>query len=359
MDNSVFDVIVIGGGHSGLSISYYLKQQKRSHLLLERHRIGNSWRSQRWDSFKLNTPNKMSCLPGLDNNVSDPDGFSSAQEFVSVLEQYAKALELPVMENSNVLSVEKSTDSDLFYLTVSTNGGIQKYRSKNVVVASGIQNRKIIPELSRNVSPEILQLHTAEYRNANSLPNGAVLVVGSGQSGVQIAEDLLDSGKKVFISTSRVARVPRRYRGKDIMEWMDLTGFMDQYTKDITDPQVFEMRQPQISGVGPKGKTVSLQSLAARGAVILGKTAGADGVIIHLQPNAADHVKFGDEFSQKIKGMIEGYISKVNIDAPAPKPDEADIPDENADCASHETTLDLKKHNITSIIMEYGFRWGF
>ncbi|MCK4989246.1 MAG: NAD(P)-binding domain-containing protein, partial [Bacteroidales bacterium] len=206
MTNLEFDTIVVGGGHAGLGTSYFLKQHKLSHLVFERQRIGNSWSSQRWDSFKLNTPGKLSCLPGFETNHTDPDGFLSAQEFVSILEQYAKDYELPVMENSNVLSVEKASDSDLFHLTVSVNGEIQSYQSYNVVVASGAHSREIVPEHSGDVSPEIVQMHAAEYRNADDLPKGAVLVAGSGQSGVQIAEDLLDSGKKVFISTSMVAR---------------------------------------------------------------------------------------------------------------------------------------------------------
>ena len=354
-----YNTIVIGGGHAGLGTSYFLKQQKLSHLVFERQKIGNSWSSQRWDSFKLNTPGKFSCLPGFETNHTDPDGFLSAQEFVLVLEQYAKDYELPVMENSNVLSVEKAPDSDLFHVTVSTNGEIQTYQSYNVVVASGAHSRKMMPEHSVHASPDIVQLHVAEYLNADNLPKGAVLVVGSGQSGVQVAEDLLDSGRKVFVSTSKVARAPRRYRGKDVMEWMSLSGFMDQRTEDVTDPQVFRMKQPQVSGVGPKGKTVSLQSLAAKGAMILGKIFRVDGALVHFQPNAADHVRFGDGFSQVMKGMIEEYIGKAHLDAPAPEPDKADLPDENVECVSHETTLNLEDHDISAIIWSTGFDGDF
>lgn len=359
MNNSILDVAVIGGGHAGLSMSFLLKKLELSHLVFERNKIGNSWETQRWDSFKLNTSNKISGLPGIDNSLSDPDGFLSAKEFVSLLREYTKTFDLPVMENSHVLSVKKSSDSGLFSIIISQKGQINHYRSRKVVVASGSQNREIVPGIATNFSSEIVQLHAAKYRNANSLPNGAVLVVGSGQSGVQITDDLLDKGKKVFVSTSMVARVPRRYRGKDIMDWMILTGFMDQCTTDVTDPQAFKMKQPQVSGEGPRGKTLSLQFLAKKGAVILGKLENADGVLVKLQPNATNHVKFGDAFSQQIKSMIDDYIGKAKLDAPGAKIDEADLPDENTNCVSHNTTLNLIERNIKSVIWATGFDGDF
>jgi len=354
-----FNTIVVGGGHAGLTTSYFLKQRKIAHLVFERHRIGNSWSSQRWNSFKLNTPNKYSCLPGFKNHQTRPDEFLFAKEFVSMLEQYAKEYNLPVVENSNVLAVERASDSELFQVTVSTNGKINRFRSNNVVAASGALSRKNIPVLSRDVPYGILQLHASEYRSAEDLHEGAVLVVGSGQSGVQIAEDLLDSGRKIFVSTSMVPRVPRRYRGRDVIEWMNLNGYLHERTEDVTDQQVFNMKPPQISGVGPRGKTISLQSLAKKGVTILGKTAGFDGIWAHFQPDAAIHVKFGDEFSQAAKNMIDEYIIKTRLDAPDPEPDEADSPDVNRVCASRKTTLNLSDHEVSTIIWCTGFDGDF
>jgi len=228
-----------------------------------------------------------------------------------------------------------------------------------VVVASGALSRKVVPVHSRDVPSEIQQLHASEYRSAEDLPEGSVLVVGSGQSGIQIAEDLLDSGRKVFVSTSMVPRIPRRYRGKDVIEWMNLSGFLDQRTDGITDPQVLKMKQPQISGVGRRGKTVSLQSLAKKGATILGKIAGFDGPWVHIQPDAAIHIKFGDDFSQAVKSMIDEFIGKAQLDAPGPEPDEADLPDLNRVCASRETTLNLSDHEVSTIIWSTGFEGDF
>jgi putative flavoprotein involved in K+ transport len=191
------------------------------------------------------------------------------------------------------------------------------------------------------------------------IPDGAVLVVGSAQSGMQIAEDLINRGRKVFISTSQVSRVPRRYRGKDIVDWLVLTGFYDIQTIDITDPRLLAMKQPQVSTVGLRGHTLSLQALARNGAVILGKTEAADAGTFFLQPDAAAHIKFADESSKKIKEMINEYIQKSNLYAPPPEEDPDDDPDETASCASSVTSINLKENNITSVIWTTGFVGDF
>ena len=327
MNSSVLDVIVIGAGHAGLSISYHLKKLHLNHIVFDKGRIGETWRTQRWDSFKLNTPNKVNLLPGQENIFPDEEGFCSAPEFVSILKNYVNIFQLPVFENCRVMSVENVPDSKDFSVYVSENGTIKYYRSKQVLIASGTQNIKNIPSFTKNISDEVLQLHTCDYRNSNLLPDGAVLVVGSAQSGIQIAEDLIYEGRKVFISTSHVARVPRRYRGKDIVEWLSLIGFYDMETSDVTDPQILTMKQPQVSNVGMRGHTLS--------------------------------VKFADEFSQKVKNMINDYIQKSQLDAPPPEEDTADEPDIDATCASAVTSINLKENNIASIIWTTGFAGDF
>lgn len=359
MNNFDLEVVVIGAGQAGLGISYYLKQLGKKHLVLEQNTIASSWSSQRWDSFKLNTPNKFNLLPGMNTNSNDPDAFCSATEFVDSLKSYAETFELPVMENSKVVSVEKLPDSGLFSITTKHKTDTINYQCKNVVIASGMQNIKFIPEFSSNISKEIFQLHAGEYRNPNKLPEGNVLVVGSGQSGVQIAEDLIDFGRKVYLATSMVARVPRRYRGKDIFEWLELAGFNDHRTIEFLDPEMLKMEQPQLSGVGERGKTISLQALAKKGVIILGKIDSANQNHVYIQANAVDHVKFGDEFSFQIKALIDDYIEKEKVDASPPEVDPADLPDKNAECASNERSINLKEHNITTIIWATGFRGDF
>ena len=359
MNDSILDVVVIGAGHAGLSISYHLKKLGLNHLVFEKNNIGNSWSSQRWDSFKLNTPNAFNLLPGMENNFSDPDGFCSATEFVDSLKSYAESNELPVMEESQVISVNKSAMSDLFSISVKQQFDTINYQCKKLVIASGIQNVETIPSFASNISKDIVQLHASRYRKASMLPKGAVLIVGSGQSGVQIAEDLADSEKKVYLSSSMVARAPRRYRGKDIFEWLEVIGFFDHRPEDLPDPQMVKMKQPQISGVGRQGRTVSLQSLAKKGVVILGKIDTVSEDHIDIMPNGEAHVKFGDGFSAQVKKMVDSYIDKAKIAAPQTDIDINDVPDNTAECVSKETSINLKEQNITAIIWATGFKGDF
>ncbi len=355
MNSSLLDIIVIGAGHAGLSISYWLKKLQVNHLVFEKGSIGETWRNQRWDSFKLNTPTKVNLLPGRDNFLTDTDDFWTAGEFVSLLEDYTHNLQLPVLKGCEVLSVEKIPGSELFSVIVSEKGSVKKYRSKLVIAASGFQNKKHIPVISKNISHNIFQLHSSDYKNSSSLPDGAVLVIGSAQSGVQITEDLIDSGRIVYLSTSRVGRVPRRYRGKDIVEWLILSGFFDEKTTDINDPAILKARFAQVSGVGRQGHTISLQSLARKGAVILGKTINVDSSFLSIQPDVINNIRFADETSRNIKLMIDQFIIKSGSDAPRPEEDAADIPDESGACASTETLLDIRKNKISSVIWATGF----
>jgi putative flavoprotein involved in K+ transport len=357
MKNSILDVIVVGGGYAGLSSSYYLKKQGLNHVVFERGKIGESWRSQRWDSFTLNSANKLVALPGKPYEGNNPDAFCLMPEFISSLEEYVSIFGLPVTENSKVISIEKP--GEFFNVTVSTNDHIQNYSCRQVIIASGVANEIKIPSFAKNVPGNIRQLHTSEYRNAKQLPGGSVLVVGSAQSGCQIAEDLADAGRKVYLSTSMVGRTPRWYRGKDIMDWLIDIKFFDARAEEIKDPTMLHMRAPQLTGTGDGRTTISLQSLAKKGIMILGKMENIDGQNVLFQPNAPMFVKFADEFSNKVKEMIEGFILKNQLPAPPPEKDEADIPDINAVCASSITSLNLYDNNIRSIIWSTGFNADF
>ncbi len=356
---SILDAIVVGAGHAGLSISYHLKDLHLDHLVLEKGKIGDSWLNQRWDSFKLNTPNKWNLLPGQENIFPDSEGFCSASGFAAFLERYSAKFNLPVIEDCEVLSVEFVPRLKIFSVYASQNDTAINYHCRQVVIASGAQNIKSIPSIYRFISPEILQLHASEYRNVSALPDGAVLVIGSAQSGVQIAEDLILAGRKVFISTSQVPRVPRRYRGKDIVDWLVLSGFYDLQTNGVTDPGILKIKQPQVSTVGLHGHTLSLQGLARNGAVIMGKAENTDDSAIFVQPNAAANIRFADEFSKRIKLMIDDYIRKFQLNVPQPEEDPDDDPVEGDSFASDRTSLNLKENNITSIIWATGFNGSF
>ncbi|HET9826204.1 MAG TPA: NAD(P)/FAD-dependent oxidoreductase [Chitinophagaceae bacterium] len=356
--NNEFEVIVVGGGFSGLAASYHLKKYGVSHIVFERGQIGESWRSQRWDSFRANSTNKLNVLPGEDwIEEAAAHAFATVPELVSSFERYAENHRLPVVEDSNVISVDSS--GNLFHVAVFSNNTITNYQSRQVLIASGAANKIKIPEIAKNISEEVRQIHASEYRNAAMLPQGAVLVVGSAQSGCQIAEDLLDSGRKVYLSTSMVGRFPRWYRGRDILYWMIDTKFYDIKAEEVQDLQLLEARPPQISGTGTGRDSLSLQLLAKKGAIILGRMHSAEGHNVIFQPNAAAHVKYADEYSKKIKEMIEDFIRENNISAPAPHHDEADIPDTDAICASPLTSLDLRESNVNSIIWPTGFNADF
>ena len=354
MNEQEVDVIIVGAGYSGLAASYHLKKYGIKHVVFERGRIGESWRSQRWDSFRTNSTNKLNVLPGQEwTDESTADAFATVTDLVSSFEKYSSSHQLPVLQNSNVVSVEKQ--GDLFHVVVSSNDVHTNYRSRQILIASGASTKIKVPDLYKNVCPDIIQLHPSQYRNAEALPKGAVLVVGSAQSGCQIAEDLLDSGKQVYLSTSKVGRFPRWYRGKDIFYWLADTKFYDIKADDVDDPKLFEARPPQISGTGTGRNSLSLQSLARKGAIILGRLENIDGYSLSFPLNAADHVRYADNYSKKIKDMIDEFINANHLSAPPPHHDEADVADPEASCASTITSLNLKESNITCITWSTGF----
>jgi len=357
MNTNSLDVIVVGAGYAGLSASYYLKTHGLNHIVFERGRIGESWRSQRWDSFTFNTANKLNALPGKVYDGNNPDGFCLSPEFVSSLKEHVSTFDLPVSENSEVVSIEKTGES--FHVAISSKNNIKNYSCRQVIIASGHANEIKIPSFAKNISKNIKQLHTSEYRNPAQLPGGAVLVAGSAQSGCQIAEDLTDAGRKVYLSTSMVARIPRWYRGKDIMDWLIPMKFFDMRVEELPDPKMVNMKVPQLTGTHGGRRTISLQSLAKKGITILGKMENADGQNLFFQPNASMHVKFADEFSKKVKGMVDEFILKNQITAPPPETDHEDIPDIDASCASSVSSLNLEEHNILSVIWTTGFGGNF
>jgi len=350
--NKIVDVIVVGAGYAGLCASYYLKKNGSEHILFERGKIGESWRSHRWDSFKFNSTNKLNLLPG-ETECDEPDKFGTAKAFVHDLENYVLKHDLPVEENSTVISIEKTGDN--FHTKVLSNGVVKDYFSKQILIASGASNEITIPSIAQTISKDIRQLHTSEYKNAKQLPAGAVLVVGGAQSGIQITEDLVNAGRKVFFSTSRVARIPRYYRGRDIFYWVKDAKFYDVRAEDLEDPKLLDLKPPHVSGTGDGKTTISLQSIAKRGAIILGKLDKVDGVNLFFTSDAAEHVRFADEFSLKVKKMVDEYIEKNNLAAPLPHYDDEDVPDTNASCVSSITSLNLRESNINSIIWATGF----
>lgn len=360
MNGSILEVVVVGAGHAGLSASYYLKQLGMEHVVIERGRIGETWRSQRWDSFMMNTANRINTLPGASYRGKKPEGYSSATEFITALESYVSKFQLPVTENTNVISIEKPVSSPYFIVTVKhEHEPPKKLNCWQVIIASGTLNEKKLPTFASLISPEIKQIHTSEYRNPARLPDGAVMVIGSAQSGCQIAEDLLEAGRKVYLSTSQVPRIPRRYRGKDFMDWFAECKFLELRTNAVTDPKVLSMKMPLLSGTGEGGHTISLQYLAQKGVVLLGKMEKVEGVNVFFQSNTLEHIRFADDYSEKMKGMIDEYILSNRIQAEDSEVDYADLPDTTGEYTNVVSSLNLKEHHIHSIVWATGLEGHF
>jgi len=349
-----YHTVVVGGGQAGLGVSYYLTQKGINHTVLERGNVGESWKRQRWDSFKLNTPNSISVLPGYENSVKNPGGFMGRDEFVDALQAYTKKFNLPVQTGVTVTMVSKGSAGENYEIQTSTG----TMTADNVVIASGSQNRPKVPQVSREIPDTLMQIHAGDYSRPYVLPYGATLVIGSGQSGVQIAEDLLEAGRKVYLATSKVGRVMRTLRGRDIIDWAIDVGFYDQSMSDLDDPQLAYMAQPQISGT-KGGHTVSLQSLEKMGATLLGRFQGYRGGKLLFANNLAENIIFADQISAKFRSMVEGFLEKQGIDAPPPEFDEADQPDPSPENRQPSAELDPSIAGITSIIWCTGFGGDF
>ncbi len=357
---TTLDTVIVGGGQAGLGVSYFLQQNGKSHMVFEQGRIGESWLSARWDSFQLNTPNLRNVLPGLPYDGPEADGFWRTDKLVDYFQGYIDHFQLPVRTGVTVTSVERGEDQEGFVIKIWTDEQAEEsVLSRSVVVASGIQRIPKFPAMRSKLPDDILQLHTSEYRNPESLPPGTVVVVGGGQSGCQIAEDLLSAGRTVCLCTSKVGRVPRRYRGRDLVErWVD-TKFWDVTYDSLPDKSISRAAQPQISGLGRYGHTLSLQYLAGRGAVILGRLLDIQSDTLILSDDAAAHVHFADEFSQRVKNDIDAYLERMNITPPPLEDDPADIPDVEAECVSPLRQLNLHETNVSTVIWATGFTGDF
>jgi putative flavoprotein involved in K+ transport len=265
--SEILEAVVIGAGSAGLGASYFLRQKGVSHAVIERGRIGETWRTQRWDSFLLNSSNRRSKLPGDTYDGSDPWGASTQHELIGYMEEYARRNSLPVTTGN---PVRRLVQADGSYLLETERGPL---RARNVVVATGNLNRPIRPAWYAELPQAIRQIDCVEYRNPAGLGGGAILVVGSGQSGGQIAEELGQAGRSVFLATSRTGRLVRNYRRGDTFEWLAISGFLDVPRKDILRAS----GKPPPRALHGATHTISLQSLSAQGVVLLGRFQGIDG----------------------------------------------------------------------------------
>ncbi len=355
----MLEAVVIGGGQAGLGVSYHLARHGIEHVVLERGRVGESWRSQRWDSFVLNTPNWMNRLPGEADAVEPRDVFLTRDAYVARLQVYADDHRLPIQSDTEVTAVVARPGDGGFVASAGGGSGPVEFETHSVIVASGIQRVPKIPAIARSLPVGIRQLHAAEYRRAADLPTGAVLVVGSAQTGVQITEDLLEAGRTVFLCTSAVARLRRRYRGRDSFEWLLEAGYFDMTLERLADPQIRFARQPNISGVGPLGHTVSLQFLAERGAILLGRPTAIEGDRLLLDDTVGANIEFGDRKSAETKTTVDDGIRIAGLEPPALESDPADEAHPDPMSVRSPRELHLEAVGIGSVVWATGFGGDF
>lgn len=340
------NTIVIGAGQAGLAASYYLKQQNRSHVVLEKQRIGEAWRSGKWDSFTLVSPNWTLRLPGFHYTGDHPDGFFTRDEVVQYLEDYVRLFNPPVQTGVQVTCVRSTTDG----LLVETNKGA--FAAHNVIVATGAFQKPRIPAYAAQIAPHIHQIHSSQYRHPTRLPPGAVLVVGSGQSGCQITEELYQQGRKVYLCTGKAARLPRRYRGREIFHWVDALGLFDQTVDKLASPADRFEANPQLTGKGG-GRSLNLHQFALDGVTLLGRLQDASGSKIAIAGDLRENLAIADKPEIEIKQAIDSYIEQNGLQAPQEEP----LPQLRAgyDCEII-TELDLDAAGITSIVWAMGYK---
>ena len=337
------DVVVVGAGQAGLAVSYYLQAYGAEHIVLERGRIAESWRSARWDSFTLVTPHWMTRLPGCGLAAGTGRDFLPTPSVVALLERFAHGL--PVRAGVEVRSV---TAGSVGYQVVTSAGTIA---ARAVVIAGGGQRCPIIPGLASGLPAGIHQSDAGHYRSPTALPPGAVLVVGSGQSGAQIADELATSGRDVFLATSRVPRVPRRYRGRDVHEWTVELGLYDQPAEAVTDPAEFREPHPMLSG-GGGGHTISYAQLARDGVRLLGRLAGAEAGMLRFGPELPGNIAYADHRAALFRHAIDEYVARSGIVAPPPDIDPAE---RSQPMAESPEKLSMRAERIAAVIWCTGF----
>jgi putative flavoprotein involved in K+ transport len=345
------DTVVIGGGQAGLATSYWLKQHGREHLVLEKAaQPGSAWR-QRWDSFTLVTPNWSFRLPGGDYGQADPHGFMGRDQIVASFADYVARHRLPVRFDTEVTAVAPSSTDGRYLIT--TAGG-DAFAAANVVLATGSFQRPKVPAFAADLPVAVLQLHSGQYRNPGMLPAGAVLVVGSGQSGAQIAEDLVHSGRTVYLCVGSAGRAPRRYRGRDTWEWLSLSGFLDRTVDKLPSPRARFAGNPHITG-RDGGHTLNLHQFARDGVRLLGRLTGVQVDVLMLAPDLHENLAKADQFEAQLVKLIDGYIERAGVAAPP-----EDLPQlRDGFDGAILADLSLSAAGITSVIWALGYRCDF
>jgi putative flavoprotein involved in K+ transport len=346
-----YPVAVVGGGQAGLSVSYCLRERGVDHVVIEAGRVGHEWRERRWDSFCLVTPNWQCKLPGFPYQGPDPDGFMVRDEITRYLEDYVSFFRPPLVEGATVTTLRRAR-SGVFELA--TTGG--DLTADQVVVATGPYHSPSLPRMAERLPAEVEQIHSSRYRNPGQLPEGGVLVVGTGQSGCQIAEDLHLAGRQVQLAVGSAPRVARCYRGRDCVAWLDDMGHYAKGIDEFDDATAVRMRVNHYVTGRDGGRDIDLRAFARDGMRLYGRLTGIEGTALEFADDLKVNLDRADAVAEGIKDAIDAHIAAHGIKAP----DEARYvpvwePDEQP------SELDLVEAGISSVIWSTGFardhRW--
>jgi putative flavoprotein involved in K+ transport len=342
-------VAIIGGGQAGLSLSYYLKERGIAHLVFEKKTAMHVWKEKRWDSFCLVTPNWQCDLPGHPYVGPDPDGFMMREEIIDYLTAFQKKVGAPLREGVSVLRAARRDDGAF---DIVTSAG--EFIVDQVVAASGGYTIPVIPRLAERIPPGTVQLHSEQYRNPGALPEGAVLVVGSGQSGAQIAEDLHLAGRKVHLAVGNAPRCARFYRGKDVVTWLAGMGYYEMpVDQHPLREGVRDNTNHYVTG-RDGGRDIDLRRFAREGMRLYGMLEGLNGCILSFRPTLKTSLDAADRVYNGINATIDKYIAERGIEAPPPS---VYVPPWEPD--AEPATLDLVAEGVSTIIWCIGFQPDF
>ena len=347
-------VVVIGGGQAGLSMSWQLRHRGIEHVVLERHYVGYEWRERRWESFCLVTPNWQCQLPGFPYSGPDPDGFMVRDEIVEYLQAYAASFDVPLYEGVSVSRLSHGVGG-AYALEVSRADQTLTLHADQVILATGGYHVPKLPRMAERLDPAVHSLHTSAYRSADQLPAGAVLVIGSGQSGAQIAEDLQLAGRETHLAVGSAPRVARFYRGRDVVAWLDDLHYYDMpVTEHPLGVGVRRNANHYVTG-RDGGRDIDLRKFAGEGMRLYGHVTAVNGTLLEIGDDLARNLDHADEVCEGIKDTIDRHIASSGIDAPhEDRPARLWEPP-----ADQPRSLDLVAAGITSVIWAVGYRREF